>query len=157
MRTLKASCPSCEQHVEYDENYGGMETDCPACTATMVLPIPSDMAVETTWVRWKRWVSGIRAGFRDYWASCPDDSKKFLTRLALVLGLWIGFWTSVGLWQGRTQYPFQDKNSGASYAYRSHNPIAYWTIICFEGGFSLAIWGYVPIHYYRRWKSSRKK
>jgi DNA-directed RNA polymerase subunit RPC12/RpoP len=38
MSDIKFSCPQCQQHIQADEGYGGMEIACPACSTRMIVP-----------------------------------------------------------------------------------------------------------------------
>jgi hypothetical protein len=38
MSDIKFSCPSCQQHIQCEQGYAGMEIACPACHAKMVVP-----------------------------------------------------------------------------------------------------------------------
>ncbi len=38
MSELKFSCPNCQQHIEADEGYAGVQIACPACKALMIVP-----------------------------------------------------------------------------------------------------------------------
>jgi hypothetical protein len=38
MSDIKFSCPSCQQHIQCEDNYGGMQINCPSCAAPMVVP-----------------------------------------------------------------------------------------------------------------------
>jgi hypothetical protein len=38
MSEIKFACPSCQQHIQADAGYAGMQIDCPACKAKMIVP-----------------------------------------------------------------------------------------------------------------------
>jgi len=38
MSDIKFSCPSCQQHIQADAGYGGMQINCPACAAPLIVP-----------------------------------------------------------------------------------------------------------------------
>jgi DNA-directed RNA polymerase subunit RPC12/RpoP len=38
MSDIKFSCPQCQQHIQAEQGYAGMEISCPACNARMVVP-----------------------------------------------------------------------------------------------------------------------
>jgi DNA-directed RNA polymerase subunit RPC12/RpoP len=38
MNDIKFSCPQCQQHIQCEEGYAGMEIGCPSCSARMVVP-----------------------------------------------------------------------------------------------------------------------
>jgi hypothetical protein len=38
MSDIKFSCPSCQQHIQCEQGYAGMEIACPSCHAKMVVP-----------------------------------------------------------------------------------------------------------------------
>jgi hypothetical protein len=38
MPNIKFSCPHCQQHIEADTGYGGMQINCPACNGGLVVP-----------------------------------------------------------------------------------------------------------------------
>ncbi|MDB6110376.1 MAG: hypothetical protein JWR69_2126 [Pedosphaera sp.] len=48
MPDVKFSCPHCQQHIQADSGYGGMQINCPACNGSLVVPgtaIPSAPAM----------------------------------------------------------------------------------------------------------------
>ena len=38
MNEIKFACPHCRQHIECDENYSGLQINCPACRGPMLVP-----------------------------------------------------------------------------------------------------------------------
>jgi hypothetical protein len=38
MSDIKFSCPQCQQHIQAEEGYAGMEISCPVCNARMLVP-----------------------------------------------------------------------------------------------------------------------
>ena len=38
MSDIKFACPTCQQHIQADQGYAGMEIPCPACSAKMIVP-----------------------------------------------------------------------------------------------------------------------
>lgn len=40
MSDLKFACPNCQQHIQCEEGYAGMQIACPACHSNMVVPQP---------------------------------------------------------------------------------------------------------------------
>src|SRR3954470_6885618 len=38
MPDVKFSCPHCQQHIQADSGYGGMQINCPACKGSLVVP-----------------------------------------------------------------------------------------------------------------------
>ena len=38
MPDMKFSCPHCQQHIEADSSYGGMQINCPTCNGALVIP-----------------------------------------------------------------------------------------------------------------------
>src|SRR5438046_1402293 len=38
MSDIKFSCPSCQQHIQAESSYAGLEINCPACNARMAVP-----------------------------------------------------------------------------------------------------------------------
>jgi hypothetical protein len=40
MSDIKFSCPNCQQHVEADEGYAGIEIACPTCQVPFTIPAP---------------------------------------------------------------------------------------------------------------------
>jgi hypothetical protein len=38
MADVKFSCPHCQQHIQADSGYGGMQINCPACNGSLVVP-----------------------------------------------------------------------------------------------------------------------
>ncbi|HWY76677.1 MAG TPA: hypothetical protein VN281_13715 [Verrucomicrobiae bacterium] len=38
MSDIKFSCPQCQQHIQAEEGYAGMEIACPVCNARMLVP-----------------------------------------------------------------------------------------------------------------------
>ncbi len=38
MSDLKFACPTCQQHIQADQGYAGMEISCPACAGKMLVP-----------------------------------------------------------------------------------------------------------------------
>lgn len=44
MNEFKFSCPQCQQNIQATPEYAGMEINCPACQAAMVVPQPPESA-----------------------------------------------------------------------------------------------------------------
>jgi DNA-directed RNA polymerase subunit RPC12/RpoP len=40
MSDIKFACPQCQQHIQCEEGYGGMEIACPACSTRIIVPRP---------------------------------------------------------------------------------------------------------------------
>src|SRR5438552_17405678 len=38
MSDLKFSCPACQQHIQADQGYAGIQINCPACNAPLIVP-----------------------------------------------------------------------------------------------------------------------
>jgi hypothetical protein len=38
MPDIKFSCPSCQQHIQADEGYAGMQVNCPTCQTSLLVP-----------------------------------------------------------------------------------------------------------------------
>ncbi len=38
MPDIKFSCPSCQQHIQADEGYTGMQVNCPTCQTSLIVP-----------------------------------------------------------------------------------------------------------------------
>jgi len=38
MSDFKFSCPSCQQHIQADHGYAGLQINCPACNAPIIVP-----------------------------------------------------------------------------------------------------------------------
>ncbi len=38
MADIKFSCPHCQQHIQAEQAYAGMQINCPACNGTMMVP-----------------------------------------------------------------------------------------------------------------------
>jgi len=45
---MKFACPRCQQHIECETAYGGTEIQCPACTASMLVPLLTEEATTAT-------------------------------------------------------------------------------------------------------------
>jgi hypothetical protein len=41
MSEIKFSCPNCQQHLQAEAGYAGLQIDCPACNAAMIVPQPA--------------------------------------------------------------------------------------------------------------------
>lgn len=41
MADFKFSCPHCQQHIQADEGYAGMQINCPACHGSLTVPAPA--------------------------------------------------------------------------------------------------------------------
>jgi len=47
MSEIKVACPECQQHIECDAGYSGMEISCPTCGRKMTVPQLAPMQVTT--------------------------------------------------------------------------------------------------------------
>jgi hypothetical protein len=48
MSEIKFACPACQQHISADQGYAGMEINCPACSARMIVPgTPAPVSIPT--------------------------------------------------------------------------------------------------------------
>src|SRR6266446_2162400 len=44
MSDIKFSCPACQQHIQADQGYAGMQINCPACNTPLIVPGGVEMA-----------------------------------------------------------------------------------------------------------------
>jgi len=47
MADIKFSCPHCDQHIQADTSYGGMQITCPSCQGNFIVPTPTPASPPT--------------------------------------------------------------------------------------------------------------